>query len=355
MWVNAYCGGRTMNETPRTKWDGRAFVPRAYAALFGLGGLLVLGTMAISEAADRKPAFMSVPAATALVLAASLLWFAERIPERACWLLPQYGSLCVASVAYGAGTALRITYAMFFFWSITSAFYFFPRRIAWSNLPTAGALYLFVLLVTHEDDLVVRYVITMAVVTVIVTLIDQLNASRARLAVELDQTLSQLREQARTDPVTGLPNRREFARHLDREVARARRGGLAPAVLMIDLDHFKEFNDSQGHPAGDRLLQAVALIWARRLRTGDLLVRFGGDEFAAILPDCSIEDATHLADRLRTGLPDGETCSVGVAAWLPGESGAELIDRADEALLRAKRDGRNEIRLAAQGQAFERV
>ena len=184
----------------------------------------------------------------------------------------------------------------------------------------------------------------MAAVTVSAILIDRLNVQRERLASELQKTLRALEQQARTDPVTGLPNRHELARDLSREVARTRRNRTSLAMLMVDLDHFKRFNDAHGHPAGDRLLKDVARAWSNRLRAGDVLVRYGGDEFAVILPDCQIHAARRLADRLRAPLPDGQTCSVGVAVWNVNESGEQLLARADEALLAAKRDGRDETR-----------
>ncbi len=330
----------------QTHRNTQTFVARSYAALFGLGGVLVLTTLMLSHPRDRHPAWMAVPATSALLLSASLLLFGRRMPGRSFPLLPLYGSLCVASVSYGAGAELRVTYATFFFWSVISAFYFFPRRAAIPNVPFAAVLYALVLLAGHESFFATRYLVTVAAVTVSVILIDQLNVQRDRLAHELESTLHALEEQARTDPVTGLPNRREFARHLSREVARAQRGGLSLSVLMIDLDRFKRFNDTYGHPAGDRLLQAVVRAWHTRLRTGDVLVRYGGDEFAVILPDCQIEDAEHLAERLRGPLPEGQTCSIGVAAWGANESGEHLVSRADEALLMAKRHGRDGTRLS---------
>ena len=87
-------------------------------------------------------------------------------------------------------------------------------------------------------------------------------------------------------------------------------------------------------------------MWGGRLRAGDLLVRYGGDEFAVILPECQHEDARWLADRLRTPLPHGQTCSIGAAAWVVDESGEQLVSRADEALLTAKRHGRDETWLS---------
>ena len=327
-----------MNEAQRTS---QTFVARSFAALFGLGGLAVLLTLVLSHPPDRKLALMLVPALIALGLAGCLLLAGHRARPRSLYLLPPLGSVLVAVVSYAAGTALQVPYATFLFWSVTSAFYFFPRRVAVPNVPFAALLYGLALVLGNGPYLAIRFLVPMAAVTVSGILIDRLNVQRNRLAEELRDTLTILEEQARTDPVTRLPNRREFTRQLNRELARARRAGHVAAVLMIDLDRFKDFNDTQGHPAGDRLLRDVARVWSNRLRAGDLLVRYGGDEFAVILPECGMEDAKRLAERLRAPLPAEQTCSVGVAVLVPNESGEQLVSRADEALLVAKRHGRS--------------
>jgi diguanylate cyclase (GGDEF)-like protein len=111
-------------------------------------------------------------------------------------------------------------------------------------------------------------------------------------------------------------------------------------VALIDLDRFKAFNDQHGHQAGDRLLKAAAAAWQDRLRKTDLLVRYGGEEFAVLLPDCELQDATIIADRLLKAQPEG-TCSIGLAAWDGAETELELVARADQALYAAKEGGRN--------------
>jgi len=111
-------------------------------------------------------------------------------------------------------------------------------------------------------------------------------------------------------------------------------------VAPIDLDNFKAFNDQHGHQAGDRLLKAAGAAWWANLRKADLLVRYGGEEFAVLLPDCGLDDAMAIAERLRTAQPEG-TCSIGVAEWVSNESVDELVRRADQALYAAKAGGRN--------------
>jgi diguanylate cyclase (GGDEF)-like protein len=145
---------------------------------------------------------------------------------------------------------------------------------------------------------------------------------------------------ARTDGLTGVANRRAWDEELPRELARAARSGQPVCVALLDLDHFKAYNDEHGHQAGDRLLKAAAAAWQGRLRKTDLLARYGGEEFAILLPDCALENAMEIAERLRTAQPEG-TCSIGVADWDGREDVAQLVARADRALYAAKAAGRD--------------
>jgi diguanylate cyclase (GGDEF)-like protein len=119
-------------------------------------------------------------------------------------------------------------------------------------------------------------------------------------------------------------------------------------MALLDLDHFKVFNDTHGHPAGDALLRDVAQAWSSQLRVTDLLARYGGEEFAVVLPNCDVEAARHLLERLLGSVPDGASASAGVAAWDGQESAEALLARADVALYAAKEAGRNRVTTAAQ-------
>ena len=116
--------------------------------------------------------------------------------------------------------------------------------------------------------------------------------------------------------------------------------GIVQAVGQY-VDHFKNYNDQQGHQAGDRLLKQLAGAWSNELRTSDTLARYGGEEFALLLPTCSIERAIDVVARLREATPDGQTCSAGIVYWDGTEAAADLIGRADHALYEAKRAGRD--------------
>lgn len=168
-------------------------------------------------------------------------------------------------------------------------------------------------------------------------------AAEAAIAIDRAELLGRLEESARTDDVLGLPNRRAWEYELPRELARASRDGSSVCVAMLDIDHFKRFNDGRGHQAGDLLLREAATAWAGKLRAGDMLARYGGDEFALLLPGCTLADAEVLVERLRVVMPEGETVSVGLACWDGRESPEELVGRADSALYAAKRGGRDRL------------
>ncbi len=172
-------------------------------------------------------------------------------------------------------------------------------------------------------------------------------AAEAAIALDRARLLAQLQETARTDDLTGLPNRRAWEEELPRELSRANRDGRPVCVAMLDLDRFKRFNDHRGHQAGDRLLKQAAAAWTSQMRASDMLARYGGEEFSLLLPGCSLDDATALVQRLRTAMPDGETVSAGIACWDETEGPEELVGRADTALYAAKRTGRNRLVTAA--------
>lgn len=172
------------------------------------------------------------------------------------------------------------------------------------------------------------------------TIVDLLSAEVA-VTLERVELLARLEAIARTDDVTGLPNRRAWEEELPREVQRSSRSRRPLCVAMIDLDHFKRFNDERGHQAGDRLLKEAAAEWAEELRATDVLARYGGEEFALALPDCPPDEALSVVERLREATPEEQTCSAGIAHWDGSESAGELLGRADAALYEAKRQGRD--------------
>jgi diguanylate cyclase (GGDEF)-like protein len=169
----------------------------------------------------------------------------------------------------------------------------------------------------------------------------------SQLLTQLDLQTERVRELAVTDELTGLPNRRAWNTELPRTIERVRRTGDPMSVAILDIDHFKRFNDAYGHPAGDRMLKEAAAAWQEQLRTVDHLARYGGEEFVVLLPDATTTEAREVIDRMRLATPLGQTFSAGVATWDGTETSDELTARADTALYTAKNAGRNQIAEAA--------
>lgn len=185
-----------------------------------------------------------------------------------------------------------------------------------------------------------------------------LAASLAARGRELEEAFVVLQQTSRTDPLTGLANRRSRDARLAVEWERQARTGQPLAVIAIDVDHFKHYNDTHGHDEGDRCLQAVARAIAAAAREpADLAARHGGEEFMLVLPGTSLEAAAAVAERIRVAvahaqglddLPGRVTASFGVASTVPCAKGSlqALLSAADAALYRAKLAGRNRYELA---------
>ena len=174
-------------------------------------------------------------------------------------------------------------------------------------------------------------------------------ASQAAVAIEN----ARLYIEAITDGLTGLYVHTYFQRRLMEEIERLSRHPAPLALLMIDIDHFKKFNDTYGHPAGDRVLTNIARIFKKNVRSGDLVARYGGEEFAIILHHANHLNTLKVAQRLRQAVEGFDfliekkrvkvTISIGMAVWESGMHKEELINQADQALYRAKREGKNKV------------
>lgn len=171
----------------------------------------------------------------------------------------------------------------------------------------------------------------------------------------------ELRRIADRDPLTGTFNRRSFLSLLDKSISTAARMKSPLAILVVDLDHFKKINDTWGHQAGDEALRHFVGVAGNCIRHGDTIGRMGGEEFALFLPHTGFTEAQAVAGRLRAaveaqplshaGATIGLTVSIGVARWLPGETAEATLHRADAAMYRAKRNGRNRVEQATKAAA----
>jgi diguanylate cyclase (GGDEF)-like protein len=222
------------------------------------------------------------------------------------------------------------------------------RRYMWLGgligLLAPGGLFLFAITTRRNPDLGWLSIVLAVGGAIVFALLGRMIGAR-------DEALKELSE---TDALTGLSNRRSFDRRLDLELSRARRYGVKCALVMIDLDLFKRLNDRFGHQAGDEVLRRVAAILDTEKRAGDLVVRYGGEEFAAILSDTTIAEATNWAQRARQRIAgcriacDGSALAItasfgiaGAASWTVTKE--HVVESADQMLYEAKRRGRNTV------------
>lgn len=206
-------------------------------------------------------------------------------------------------------------------------------------LGVASVLVPAMILLTAERDTEIVQVGAIATIVLLLLVMHRMDG----LLKETHRQSDALEKLARLDPLTGAANRRQLSKDLAREMARAERTGAPLGLAFLDLDHFKQYNDTYGHSAGDALLQDLVTAWRAGMRPSDILARFGGEEFVVVLPDTGRQAGCQAIERLRRSLPQNQTCSAGLAAFRPGESVDALIHRADQALYAAKDAGRNRL------------
>ena len=237
-----------------------------------------------------------------------------------------------------------------------------PLAAATSNLSTglsAAGLGVFLLLVSHLNfRRTLKLRDTREALRRSEQALQSANDALHRQIDEVSALQARLSEQANRDPLTGLYNRRYLDTTLERELARCQREGLPLCLMLIDLDHFKQVNDRWGHPAGDEVLRQLADMLASHARLGDVVCRYGGEEFLLLLPGMPLQVALERAERWRQDFAAATvlfgdltlhaTLSIGVAAHpRDGSTAAALIRAADQALYQAKHGGRNRVAAAA--------
>jgi diguanylate cyclase (GGDEF)-like protein len=320
--------------------------PLSREALFrGIGPLVgasFLGLLSITIArSDTSSVELVIQAATltALTVVAMLMIPWHRLPT-----VVQVGpavafilvALLIRQATGGAGSILSQLVLVPVLWL---AVYGTPTEVA-TGVATVALAMLSTLLLTPDPSGQVQSALWL------VTASTCIGFGVQRLFDYLRRHAAQLDMLARTDPLTGAANRRAWDEQLELVIDEVERTHGAACVALIDVDHFKEFNDERGHQAGDRLLKEMTARWRSQLRDGDVLARLGGDEFAVLLPGCPLEAADRIMHRLIERLPQEATCSTGLAAWDGLENRHEFLARADAALYRAKEAGRNRVSVA---------
>ncbi|MBA3843055.1 MAG: GGDEF domain-containing protein [Actinobacteria bacterium] len=279
------------------------------------------------------------PGIAALVLVTALLLAGPRLPRRALALLGPLGVALIAvalATSPGAGDG-----AVLYMWPVIWMSYFFGRRGAIAIVGCVAAAHVCVLLALPAADGYADRWVDVTVSVAIVAAVVQTLAHRN------DRLLDLVAEEARTDALTGLLNRRGFDERAAVELAHSRREGACIAVACFDIDHFKRINDEWGHETGDRVLEHVGAVLTACAREIDAVARFGGEEFVVLLPGATVADAVGFTDRIHEafaspheGLPS--VCvSAGVAASLAPDGIEPLLHHADTALYAAKSGGRN--------------
>lgn len=309
------------------------------ALLFGAGGVLGLIARLLPHSGHVHVAGLVSVSVASVACAVTLMIVRDRTPPTLVRVVPLLGVVMVSvSVLFSRGGIFSAVVAMLYVWIALFVAYFESRRALVGMLLFMAVAYGTVLLAaSRETDSIALWLVTIG--------------TTAMAGYMVSELVMRLRRLAHVDSLTGLTNRRGWDVQLEREVARADRGGGPLCVAVVDLDHFKDVNDRGGHAEGDRLLRRLSRTWREPLRATDTLGRLGGDEFGVLFPNCSIDSAVGIVERLQRTMPPTTTCSVGIAQWEPGDSPAEVVRRADEALYQAKARGRGRVETRATAEA----
>lgn len=311
----------SINATP-------AEMARGAATLYAPGAALVFVALLLHPPGAGVAA-LAIVASLALATALLLRLAGAQLPPSVFPWLVTLGIAMITTAIFEGGAA-GAAFACFYIWSGVYAWYFLEDRDAIFQTLIIIAVCILVGVSGRASPLFVLMIIG--------TLIT--------VCLWLRHAVLGVRSRAVTDGLTGVPNRRGWDHILPSELAHASRTGRPVCAAMLDLDHFKVFNDENGHHSGDLLLQTTVRSWRAALRKTDVIARYGGEEFCVLLTGCALERAVTLVENLRHLVPRGLTCSAGVAQWDGRETSESLMLRADAALYEAKRGGRNRSVLA---------
>ncbi|HZV26126.1 MAG TPA: GGDEF domain-containing protein [Acidothermaceae bacterium] len=313
--------------TPTTPLDSLTAVP---AMVGWLGVLIIAGSLAAASVnvlpywPIEHKGVNWVIAAVMLPIGVVMWLIRSRAPHWVVHAGLLVGVSCITWSVWAAGpTAESQAAALFYGFLSAFASAFLVRRQAVAYITLAGVLYLGALLTHWRQEMVTQWTMNMFAIAVPFIVIGTL--------------VGRLRLLALHDTLTGLPNRRLLEEILPVRSSMSRRDGRGFAVVAIDLDGLKRVNDTEGHAAGDRLLQSAAAGWTSALRAGDSLARVGGDEFVLVLSDIDLTGAMEAVERLRDAAPHVKF-SAGVVCWT-GQAIGELLRRADAGLYAAKKMG----------------
>jgi diguanylate cyclase (GGDEF)-like protein len=329
--------------TPQEVHGDTSLIARVIAVLYAAGAVLVTVSLLLPHPSDSNDGAILAIAATAATVATLLLLAAPRLPS---WLLQVtigLGSVLISLCVYFAGQPSA--YVAMFIWVLLASGFFFPGRrtalqVAW--LLTIYGIVLFSISDAGYSP-VTRLLLTAIAYGTAAAVVSWLSESINR-RVEVSES------RARTDPLTGIANRRWLDEELTRELAWAKRHRAPLCAALIDIDDLKVYNDRHGHLAGDHLIVSAVRAWRKAIRPSDFLARVGGDEFMLLMPDCSAESAEGVLGRIRESTPDETSCSAGLARWDGVEGALELFNRADSALYAAKHGrGDRTVQLAQTG------
>ena len=324
--------GRAAPGRPSSTSDRVVRLVRVMGMLYVAAGAIYLPQIAFDPIPGARVAPAVAITATALVVgagvAAGARWIAHHVGMASVHIGLVVGMLAVATGSVLARSGPEGIVALgIFAWIWMYAFTVFSWRLAAFYCALGSAFTIGYVVSTVSQNTASVAILTVYTAAGIGVLVGHLNQV--------------LQHQARIDAVTGLPNRAALERELARSVAASTRTGTPLAVAVIDLDHFKDVNDSSGHHAGDALLRRFADEWRNGVRPTDLLFRYGGDEFVLLLPGCALDEAAALVERLRAAAPG--PCSIGVVERRTGDTADSLVARADSALYAAKQAGRDQV------------